>query len=119
MRNMSVKEYFDKIIPYLRWLIDKNKEHEQKIQLDMVFNMVHINVELRILHVLIMLFPCLQVIEIKCFMYAITIALYYKKLGTNPERISKKLHAYSQKFNWHEIDFLACFFRLCNISKSK
>ena len=109
MRNMSVKEYFDKIIPYLRWLIDKNKEHEQKIQLDMVFNMVHINVELRILHVLIILFACLEVIEIKCFMYAITIALYYKKLGTNPERISKKLHAYSQKFNWHEIDFPACF----------
>ena len=42
-------------------------------------------------------------------MLAITIALYHNKLGTNPERISKKLHAYSQKFNWHEIDFPACF----------
>ena len=44
-----------------------------------------------------------------CFMHAITIALYHNELGTNPERISKKLLAYAQKFNWHEIDFPACF----------
>ena len=29
--------------------------------------------------------------DVACFMYAITIALYHKQLGTNPERISKKL----------------------------
>ena len=30
-RNMSVTTYFDKIIPYLRVLIDKNKLYEQKL----------------------------------------------------------------------------------------
>ena len=47
--------------------------------------------------------------DVYCFMHAITIALYHNELGTNPERISKKLLAYAQKFNWHEIDFPACF----------
>ena len=40
-RNMSVTTYFDKIIPYLRTLIDKNKIFEQKIQLDIGINMVY------------------------------------------------------------------------------
>ena len=43
MRNMSV-------IPYLRTLIDKNKLFEQKIQLDIGINMVHISEEKRITH---------------------------------------------------------------------
>ena len=42
MRNMSVKSYFDKIMAYLRVLIDENKAYEQKIQIDIGFNMVHI-----------------------------------------------------------------------------
>ena len=42
-RNMSVTTYFDKIIPYLRMLIDKNKLYEQKIQLDIGIDMVHIS----------------------------------------------------------------------------
>ena len=42
-QNMSVNAYFDKIIPYLRMSIDKNKLYEQKIQLDMSINMVHIS----------------------------------------------------------------------------
>ena len=42
-------------------------------------------------------------------MHAITIALYHNELGTNPERISKKLLAIAQKFNWHEIDFPASY----------
>ena len=40
-RNMSVTTYFDKIIPYLRTLIDKNKIFEQKIQSDIGINMVY------------------------------------------------------------------------------
>ena len=40
-RNMSVTTYFDKIIPYLRTLIDKNKIFGQKIQLDIGINMVY------------------------------------------------------------------------------
>ena len=40
-------------------------------------------------------------------MHAITIALFHKELGTNPERITKKLNAYAQKFNCHDIDFPA------------
>ena len=42
-------------------------------------------------------------------MHATAIALYHNELGMNPEQISKKLLAYAQKFNWHEIDFPACF----------
>ena len=38
---MSVTTYFDKIIPYLRTLIDKNKIFGQKIQLDIGINMVY------------------------------------------------------------------------------
>ena len=43
LRNMSVKSYLDKILPYLKMLIDENKVHEQKIQLDIGFNMSHIS----------------------------------------------------------------------------
>ena len=50
MRNMYVIAYFDKIIPYLRILIDENKLYEQKIQLDMGINMVHISEQRRITH---------------------------------------------------------------------
>ena len=37
-------------IPYLKMLIDENKVHEQKIQLDIGFNMSHISDETRITH---------------------------------------------------------------------
>ena len=50
MRNMSVKSYFDKIMAYLRVLIDENKAYEQKIQIDIGFNMVHISNKRRIRH---------------------------------------------------------------------
>ena len=33
-RNMSVKSYINKILPYLRVLIDESKAYEQKIQID-------------------------------------------------------------------------------------
>ena len=35
--------YFDKISPYLRVLIDENKAYEQKLQIDIVLNMMHIS----------------------------------------------------------------------------
>ena len=44
-----------------------------------------------------------------CFMYAITIALYHKELGSNPERISKKLLEHIPLLNWHDIDFPASY----------
>ena len=50
LRNTSVKSYLDKIMPYLRMLIDENKVHEQKIQLDIGFNITHISDERRITH---------------------------------------------------------------------
>ena len=50
LRNMSLSSYLDKIMPYLRMLIDENKVHEQKIQLDIGFNMSHISDERRITH---------------------------------------------------------------------
>ena len=182
-RNMPVTSYFDKIIPHLRVLIDKNKFHEQKIQLDMGINMVHISEQKRITHVSksdnVICLPSSDTNEIinqlltslyekyeqdltishasnsfsyesveelnihfnkidlkrdasfietpkwlkskkatmnpknahdvYCFMHAITIALFHKELGTNPEHITKKLIAYAQKFNWHDIDFPASY----------
>ena len=50
MHNMSVKSYFDKINPYLRVLIDEIKAYEQKIQIDIGFNMVHISSKRRSMH---------------------------------------------------------------------
>ena len=47
--------------------------------------------------------------DVYCFMHAITIALFQKELGTNPERITKKLIAYVQNFIWHDIDFPASY----------
>ena len=49
-QNMSVITYFDKIIPHLKVLIHKNKLFEQKIQLDIGINMVHISEQRRITH---------------------------------------------------------------------
>ena len=49
-RNLSVTTYFDKIVWYLRVLIDKNKLFEQKIQLDIGINMVHISAQKRKTH---------------------------------------------------------------------
>ena len=167
-RNMSVITYFDKIIPYLRALIDENKLFEQKIQLDIGINKVHIyeqkgiihfsrsdNViclpstdtndilnklltslykkyqeELRLLHASssfsyesveecnihfnkidlrrgatyieshqwlkykkAMINPK-NTKDVYCFMHSIIIALYHDKLGTDPERITKKLCTY-------------------------
>ena len=65
-RNMSVVTYFDKIIPYLRVLIDENKLFEQKLQLHIDINMVHISEEKK-LHTFqdrIMLFVYLQVTQV-------------------------------------------------------
>ena len=45
-----MKSYFEKLMPYLRMLIDENKVYEQKIQLDMGFNMIHISDKRRITH---------------------------------------------------------------------
>ena len=50
MHNMSVKSYFEKTLPYLRVLIDKNKPYEQKIQIDVGFNMIHISNNRGIMH---------------------------------------------------------------------
>ena len=51
--NMSVKSYLDKILPYLKMLIDENKVHEQKIQLDIGY-VTYIKEELHTFHDLIM-----------------------------------------------------------------
>ena len=48
--NMPVITYFDKIIQYLRALIDESKLFEQKIQLNIGINMVHISEQKRITH---------------------------------------------------------------------
>ena len=43
--------------------------------------------------------------DVYCFMYAMTIALYHKELGTNPKRISKRLMEHIPLLNWHDIGF--------------
>ena len=48
--DVSVITYCDKIIPHLRVLIDKNKLYEQKRQLNIGINMVHISEQKRITH---------------------------------------------------------------------
>ena len=48
MRNMSVKSYFNKMLPYLSVLIDENKVYEQKIQIDIGFSMINISNNCRI-----------------------------------------------------------------------
>ena len=180
---MSVITDFDNIIPYFRMLIDENKLYEQKIQLDMGINIVHISEQRKITHfsrsnnviclpssdtdeIINQLLPSLHEkyeqdllishassslsyktveelnihfnkIDLKrgasyietpkslkskkatvnpknahdvyCFMHTITIALFHKELSTNPERITKKLIAYAQRFNWHDIDFSASY----------
>ena len=40
----------------------------------------------------------------KCFQYAVTIALNYKQIGKNPERITK-IKIFINKYNWEEINF--------------
>ena len=50
LRNISVKSYIEKIIPYLKMLIDENKVNEQKIQLNIGFNMIHMSHNRRITH---------------------------------------------------------------------
>ena len=47
--------------------------------------------------------------DVYCFTYAATIAFFHKESGTNPERISQKLRIYTQRFNWHDIDFPASY----------
>ena len=49
-RSMSVKSYLDYVSPYLTMLIDENKGEEQKIQVDIGFNMVHMDDKRRITH---------------------------------------------------------------------
>ena len=63
-RNMSVITYFDKIIPYLRALIDKNKLFQQKIQIDIDINMVHTSEQLHTFQDQIMLLVYLQVTQV-------------------------------------------------------
>ena len=48
--SMSVKSYLDYVSPYLTMLIDENKGEEQKIQVDIGFNMVHMDDKRRITH---------------------------------------------------------------------
>ena len=178
-RQLSINTYLDKIIPYIKILIDENKISEQKIQLDIGINLIHITDKKRITHftksenikclpsnntddilnkLLKSLYEKYQediklchtsssfiyesveelnihfnkidlqrgalyiptpnwiknkkaIINTKntndtyCFMYAITIALYHKELGANPERISKRQFKYIPTLNWDGIDF--------------
>ena len=41
-RQMSIDTYLDKLIPYIKILINENKTTERKIQLDIGINFIHI-----------------------------------------------------------------------------
>ena len=47
-RKMSIDNYLDNVIPYIKILIDQKKIHEQKIQLYIGINLVHITDKKRI-----------------------------------------------------------------------
>ena len=47
-REMSIDTYIDKVIPFIRILINEKKTTEQKIQLDVGINLVHITDNKRI-----------------------------------------------------------------------
>ena len=49
-RQMSIDTYLDKIIPYIKLLINEKKMTEQKIQLDIAINLIHIIDKKRITH---------------------------------------------------------------------
>ena len=41
-RQLSINNYLDKIVPYVKILIDEDKISEQKIQFDIGINLIHI-----------------------------------------------------------------------------
>ena len=43
--------------------------------------------------------------DYKCFKYATTIALNFDKVTSHPERITKKLKSFINKYNWNDINF--------------
>ena len=43
--------------------------------------------------------------DCKCFQYATTIALNFDKVTSHPERITKKLKSFINKYNWSDINF--------------
>ena len=43
----------------------------------------------------------------RCFQYAVTIALNYQKIKSNPERTSKKLKSFIDQYKWKEISSLS------------
>ena len=45
----------------------------------------------------------------KCFQYAVTIALNWKEIGKNPQRI-KNVLPFIEKYNWSGTDFLVELF---------
>lgn len=49
-RDMTIEQYYNATSPHLKVLIDNHKVHETKIQIDMVFNMVHLDNNWRITH---------------------------------------------------------------------
>ena len=49
-RQLSINNYLDKIIPYVKILIDEDKISEQKIQFDIGINLIHITDKQRITH---------------------------------------------------------------------
>ena len=42
--------------------------------------------------------------DVKCFQYAITVALNHKEIGKDPQRISKS-KPFIDQYNWKEISF--------------
>ena len=87
--NGYQRYYFrgDKIIPYLRVLIDASDWLKNK---KTTINPQNVN-------------------DVYCFMYAVTITLFNKVFGKNPGRISQNLRLHTDIFSWLHINFPASY----------
>ena len=84
-RQLSLDTYLDKVKRYIKILIDENKISEQKIQLDIGINYIHITDKQKILH-----FTKSE--NIKCLPSSNTDQIFNKLLKSPEESIKKILN---------------------------
>ena len=107
---MSLKSYVKKILPYSRVLIDKNKTYEQKVQVDMGFNMLHISNNKRITHfsrsVNVICMPSSNTNEILEQLLTSFYEKFNKELQLSCESSSFMFERVEEfNINFHKIDF--------------
>ena len=109
MRSLSVITYFDKIVPYLRVLIDENKLYEQKIKSDIGINMVHISKQKRITHFS-------RSDNIICLPSSSTSEIVNQLLTSVYEKYQEDSHA-SSNFTYESVEELNIHFNKIDLSR--